>query len=265
MEATGTVAEPAMAEPTNAEVEANLRGTEPVPEVAPQETVAAPPAFDQAAIEKMLQGLLDKKLNPIQSELGQFRKQQRESLTPKPTPPSSWSELTPEQQKATRELIKHAWMEDFGQDWQEQQTWRQEELSFRQQRGIHNLAEQFAGSDFKELDPILGRMYQEYNQKAEAGDDEARVMLQEFETTRAGVRVFVDMAKAELAKQKAEKSGAAQAVQAGKTKSITTTIGNSVPTPTAKGGVFDEKPRTPAEVKAWLAKAETEMRGNGEL
>ena len=226
--------------PTDEQAMAFLNGNSgaAVEQSKPATTAPTAPEVSQASIAPLdtatIQQMLKEALNPIQSELGQLRKIRSEfdrskQEANKPTTPQSWSSMTPEQQAELQELVDHAWQQKYGKDWNEFQSDREQQRAFQQINSVEQLARQFAGENFKELDPIMGKMYSELKAKADQGDQEAAQIVHEVKTTRSGVNYLVQLAKQEMAKEIEAKGEQAKATQANTAKKVGVTLGSSSP------------------------------------
>lgn len=225
---------------------------QPKAEVTPPAPQTAPPVQSNDEIKA-----LKEQLNRINSELGQFRKRASEAPKPQPQVPASWQALKPEERAQLQELVKASLMED--PDWKATQESRQafQEMVEQQQlqqniTRVETLAKTFAGDSFKELDPIMGRLYEEFKAKAEAGDEEAAQIVWEARNTRGGIKYLVDLAKQEMGDKVAATSTQAKATlqAAGKKAGVTLSTAPAIQAP----GVLDNLPDDPAQAAAMLRK-----------
>lgn len=200
------------------EQQAEAQGTQPQAQAEETKAVEAPapaPVLDKAALAEMMKEFL----NPIQSELGQLRKLRSEfdrtRSQPTNTTPQSWASMTPEQQAQTKELIKYAFEQtEYGEKFSQFDSFYQQQQITQQGFQVENLAKEFAGEQFKELDPIMARMVTEL-QKSADNDPRAARRLWEIQNTEAGIESLVNKAKQELGAQvKAKVEQATDARQA---------------------------------------------------
>lgn len=221
-------------------------------EATPPATTTAPPVQSNDEVQ-----LIKQELNRLKSELGQYRKKATEAPKPQPQIPASWQALKPEERMQLQELVKASLMED--PDWKATQESRQafQEMVEQQQvqqniTRVETLAKTFAGDSFKELDPIMGRLYEEFKAKAEAGDEEAAQIVWEARNTRGGIKYLVDLAKQEMGdKVAAQSTEAKAALQAsGKKAGVTLSTAPAVEAPS----VLDNLPDDPAQAAAMLRK-----------
>lgn len=198
--------------PTDTQVDAWMNGSEQQAEAqgaqpqaqAEQKAVEAPapaPVLDKAALLEMLK----EHLNPIQSELGQLRKLRSEfdrtKGQPTNTTPQSWASMTPEQQAQTKELIEYAFAQSkYGEKFGAFDEYYQNQQLVQQGFQVENLAKEFAGDQFKDLDPIMGRMVEEMKTAAQT-DSRAARKLWEIQNTESGIESLVNRAKQELGQQ----------------------------------------------------------------
>lgn len=208
--------------PTEEQVMAALSDAPPAPGTEPTATEQtatneAPPEAGKPAEDPdaKYKALLEQALNPLKSELGQLRKlrsewsRSQQSQTAQRQAPPSYAQMTPEQQAEFRAMMKHAWQEEFGADWEAIQSERQNAQKFNQRAEIYSIAEDYAGEQFKTLDPIMGDLLKSIRAKADEGDTRAQRFYKEIYETESGVLRLVDLAKQEYAK-----SVQGQAVQA---------------------------------------------------
>lgn len=221
-------------------------------EATPSATTTAPPVQSVDEIKQ-----LKEQLNRINSELGQFRKKASESPKAQPQIPASWQALKPEERQQLQELVKASLMQD--EDWKAVQESRQafqqmqEEQQLTQQVSrVESLAKSFAGDAFKELDPIMGRLYEEFKAKAEAGDEESAQIVWEARNTRGGIKYLVDLAKQEMGDKVASQSVDAKAQLAATAKKAGVTL--STAPQAAKPAMLDNLPEDPAQAAAMLRK-----------
>jgi len=210
-------------EPTQEQVNADLGfGSQPAPSPAPRQ----PEAPDQA---KLIEEAIQRALNPINAQLGKFRQVQSEwdkqkQQTTQYQPPASWAELTPEQKKQSQEIVKAAWREEFGKEWDDTQSMRNEFATARQQQTIMSDVQSLAGKDFGDLDNIMGDIYKNAKQAAENGDQSAADFLKELSETKAARFQLVEMAR-NIHRQNLEKtSQGAQATQEAGRKKVSTAV-----------------------------------------
>lgn len=198
------------------EVSDEAQGAQP-PQPA-EKVVEAPapaPALDRATLESMMKEML----NPINSELGQLRKLRSEFDRTKNQPtnntPQSWSSMTPEQQAQTKELIEYAFGQSkYGEKFGQFDNLYQQQQMQQQGFAVENLAKEFAGEQFKDLDPIMARMVTELQESA-VNDPRAARKLWEVQNTESGIESLVNRAKSELGQQaKAKVTQATDARQA---------------------------------------------------
>jgi len=225
---------------------------QPKAEVAPPAPQTAPPVQSNDEIKA-----LKEQLNRINSELGQFRKKASETPKPQPQVPARWAALKPEERAQLQELVKASLLED--PDWKATQESRQafQEMVQEQQlqqniTRVESLAKSFAGEAFKELDPIMGRLYEEFKAKAEAGDEEAALIVWEARNTRGGIKYLVDLAKQEMGDKVATQKVEATAQLTAAGKKAGTTLGTA-PTMQAPS-IMNNLPDDPAQAAAMLRK-----------
>ena len=203
-----------------------------VPAAKPQETPAeaapAPAATPTATpdIASLMEELkaLKQGLNQTQSEVGQARKMRsewekfRSAQTKQPT---SLDRMSPEERQQVRELVRASFLEEFGKDWEDLTSYRRQASEREALNGVDATARELCGEQFKELDPILGRLFDEFAQKAASGDQQAQRMVWEIQNTHSGIAYLVQMARQELSQtvkateQKAVEQRQAQAKKAG--------------------------------------------------
>lgn len=198
------------------EQQAEAQGAQPQAQTEKAVEASAPaPVLDKAALQEMMKEFL----NPIQSELGQLRKLRSEfdrtKSQPTNTTPQSWASMTPEQQEQTKELIKYAFEQtEHGQKLTQFDTFYQQQQLVQQGFQVENLAKEFAGDQFKELDPIMAEMVNELKTAAE-NDPRAARKLWEIQNTESGIESLVNKAKQQLGTQvKAKVEQATDARQA---------------------------------------------------
>lgn len=185
------------------EQQAEAQGAQPQAQTETKavEAPAPAPVLDKAALQEMMKEFL----NPIQSELGQLRKLRSEFDRTKSQPtnntPQSWASMTPEQQAQTLELVEHAFGQtQYGKKFGDFEGFYQQQQLMRQGFEVEGLAKEFAGDQFNELDPIMGRMVKELQSAAET-DQRAAKRLWEIQNTEAGIESLVNRAKQELGTQ----------------------------------------------------------------
>lgn len=224
-------------EPTNEPIEAT-EGTEQQTEEGQEQQAQAPAPKPEPSIEEKIAALLDERLKPISqrfskydSELGQFRKLQSElarnrqnNTTP---PPKSVSELTPEQDAATKELIKHYFDSLYGDKLQTFEQYIQSQQEREATVNVYQTAQQIAGADFEKLDPIMGSLFTKYQQAAQEGDNEAAQMVWEVKNTRSGLKALIAEAREELAKTQEAKAGQVQTSREERARRATTAVNGS--------------------------------------
>lgn len=198
------------------EQQAEAQGAQPQAQTENKAVEASAPApvLDKATLESMMREML----NPINSELGQLRKLRSEfDRTKNQTnnTPQSWASLNEEQRKQTQELIEHVIANSkYGEQLGKYDEFYQRQQIQEQGFQVENLAREFAGEQFKELDPILARMVNELKESAQ-NDPRANRRLWEIQNTEAGIEALVNRAKAELGTQvKAQVEQAKDARQA---------------------------------------------------
>lgn len=240
-------------------------------QTAPEQSQAAQPSggFDEAKLQALLDKVLMEKLNPIQSELGQVRKFRSEwskaQNGQQKQVPQSWQALPEDQQKAFREMMRHAWEQEFGDDWQAIQQERQQAQQFQQVRNIDQTAREYAGAEYDKLDPILGSLLTDLKAKAQSGDQRAARFVQEVYSTESGVLRLVDLAKQEYAKTIQSKQAEATNKQAQVRKSAATALGNTNQPPSDPSGelakimkISDPTKRFEAAKAYWKERGEIE-------
>jgi len=221
--------------PSDASAMAWIQGSDQkaeVPAAKPQETPAeaapAPAATPTATpdIASLMEELkaLKQGLNQTQSEVGQARKMRsewekfRSAQTKQPT---SLDRMSPEERQQVRELVRASFLEEFGKDWEDLTSYRRQASEREALNGVDATARELCGEQFKELDPILGRLFDEFAQKAASGDQQAQRMVWEIQNTHSGIAYLVQMARQELSQtvkateQKAVEQRQAQAKKAG--------------------------------------------------
>jgi len=252
------------AQPTDEQASAFLQGK---PMVEPQKQAPAPeaeqvpaPVAETKPIEKTETQLLKEELNRLKSEFGQLRKRGMESPKPVQTPqvPQSWAKLGADEQAQLRELVKASLQGD--EDWAGLQESRKAvaEMQERQQvtaqiQTVEERVRGYAGDLHKQLDPIMGRMYDEFKAKAEEGDDEAQELLWEIKNTRSGAKYLVDLAKSEYSQTIAGKGEQAKASQQAQAKKASVTLGTTQANQ-ATPSVMDNLPDNPEEAAKILRK-----------
>jgi hypothetical protein len=225
--------------PTDEQANAFLNGDRQAVEQQKEQPQAkaevVPPAASTAPVQSVDEiKQLKAELNRINSEFGQFRKQRSlESSKPvQPQLPPSWSNLKPEEQTQLKELVKASLMQD--EDWQAVQESRQAFQQMQEQQQVsqqvekvESLAKSFAGDLFKELDPIMGNLYEDFKKKAQEGDEEAAQIVWEARNTRGGIKYLVDLAKQQYSETVQAKGNEAKAQQAATAKKVGVTLGAS--------------------------------------
>ncbi len=253
------VSEPTNVEPTDEQVMQGLTGeqqgadTEPQAAEVQKPTTQAGPDINAVMAEL---AALKKELGPMRSELGGLRKLRSEfdqSKNAAPKTPQSYAELTPEQQAATRELIKYAWEQEHGSTFNEIKQFMESQKQFGQLQGTFSKAQQYAGNDWKELDPIMGKLLADYDTKGDAGDDEAAQIAREIrQGSPAALKYIINEARQELSKTVQGQAAVNQQKQAETKKRVTTALGT---TPSAQtGDVMANLPKDPAKRAAALRK-----------
>jgi hypothetical protein len=226
----------ASTEPSEEQVTAAFNGEQAPAEQAPeakQQTQTAPQAAEVSDPNKLITEALEKALGPIRSELGQYRKmrsefsRQQQGQQAGPVIPKSWADLPPDQQAATRELVKHIFESEYGEKWNGVNGYIEQMQTQAELQGVYGKAQEYAGENFKELDPIMGRLFTEFAQKAKAGDEESAQIVQEIRGTTTGLRWFVDLAKQEYAKTVQAQAAQSQSKQAETRKRVGTALGNT--------------------------------------
>lgn len=254
------------AAPTDDQAAAFLNGDRQAVELQqqkPQEekaapAVAAPSAPDQSKSEVEQ---LKQELNRIKSEFGQFRKRGLESPKPqeqKPTP-QALAAMSPEEQQRWMELFEHSFEQKYGRDFADIKTYREQQETQARISGIETYARTLTGDLHDKLDPIMGRIYAELREKAEQGDEEASMDLEEIKTTRSGIRDLVARARQEYSQSIEAKGSEAQAKQQAVAKKASVTLGPSAQ-PVAQPDILKNLPDDPAEAAAMLKK-ELQKRG----
>lgn len=238
-------------------VEPQTQAPAPKQEPAPAASTAPPAQTPNELAE------IRAELNRLKSENGQFRRLQsemsRKQTEQKPQVPQAWAQMTPEQREQMQELVDHAWRQKYGQEWEATRTERQELQIQRQIGTIENLAKQYAGDLYPQLDPIMGRIYGELREKAMQGDEEAADIVEEIRTTRSGVRYLVDLSKQEYSQSIEQKGAEAVALKDAKAKKAGVTLGQT-PTQAQKPSVLDNLPSDPAKA-AEILREELKRRG----
>jgi hypothetical protein len=203
------------AEPTNDQVNSELLGID-----APQPTERATQSQpDQNQLNQMIQEAIRQAMNPVQAELGKFRKLQSEFDRQKNQqaayqPPKAWADLDEPTRRTTQDIIEAAWKEKFGKEWDSIQGELSEFRSTKQQQSVMNDVQRIAGKDFGELDDIMGNIYRDAKKAADSGDPDAADFIQElFETKSARYRL-VEMARAQKRGSLESQSQQAQTTQA---------------------------------------------------
>ncbi len=258
-------------QPTDDQAKAFLNGdrsaVEQQKEQPKAQAEATPPAASTTSVQSVDTAKLLQELNQLKSEMGQFRKMRSElsqRQETKPAPPASWAQMTPEQQKELRDLVKLSLEGD--DDWKAVQTSRQQFAEMQQQQqmvaqiqGVESLAKQYAGDLHSKLDPIMGRMYEEFKKKADEGDEESAQLIHEFKTTRTGIKYLVDLAKQEYSQSIEAKGEQAKTQQAAQARKAGVTLGASTVT-TQQPDILKNLPKDPAAA-AELLRDELVKRG----
>lgn len=215
----------------------------------------ATPGFDEAKLKAMLDEMLKQSLNPIQSELGQLRKVRSEfsklqQNNNQVQAPKSWGELDPQTQQSTKELFQHLLEKEFGyaERFQRYDSALERQEKAERQDYTLDVTRQYLGSDFDNLDPIMGKLLSQAKQAAKSGDEGAQRFLWEFENTDSGIYRLADIAKAEYAKSLEGKSAQAKNDQAERAKKASTAVGSAKPAPSSVGA---DGPSDPAEWMKW--------------
>lgn len=212
------------AEPTNDQVNSELLGIE-----APQPAERAPQSQDANQLNQMIQEAIRQAMNPVQAELGKFRRLQSEFDKQKNQqaayqPPKAWADLDEATRKQTQDIIDAAWREKYGKQWESVQGELEEFRSEKQQRTVMNDVQRIAGKDFSELDDIMGNIYTSAKKAADQGDEDAAEFIKElFETKSARYRL-VEMARAQKRGSLESQSQEAQNVQAQARKRVSTAV-----------------------------------------
>ena len=238
-------------EPTNESV-SNSLGIGEAPAPVANEPVQSQ-GFDETKLASLIEAQLKNFLNPIQSELGQFRKvrsefEQFKNQKPQNVtqPPTSWAELNQDQQKATRDLVNHLIQDILGEKLGKYDKALEGFESQQSVQSVMGIAQNYAGADFEKLNPIAGKLFTEISKAAAEGNDSAAVFINEINTTQSGVMRLIDMARQEYAKSVDAQSSKAKAEQEAKAKRAGTALGA-----TGQGGApktsLDNLPKDPKE------------------
>lgn len=227
-------------EPTDASVAADLNLREPeaaAPAQAAQpaqtattQTATSTSGLDNATIEALIAKLtpeFEKRLTPLQRELGQFRKLQSEmAKQPKQEykPPTVWNELEPAQQQAYDALFGHLFEQKFGKDFAQMKEAVQGYQAQQAYSQREQIAKSYAGEDFSKLDPFMGTIYREFVAAEKNGDEEAATFLNEFDTTTSGVKLLVDLARQRAGKEVLNQNKEAEAAKLKAAQSAATGI-----------------------------------------
>lgn len=224
-------------------------------EAPPAAASTAPPVQAKSETE-----VLKQELNRIKSELGQLRKRGSESPKPQEQPtPQALAKLSPEQRAEWMALFEESFQSKYGEKFDRfEERERQAEVT-AQIQGIEAYAKTLTGDLHKELDPIMGKLYEEIKQRADDGDEEAQQDLYEIKNTRAGIRDLVSRAKQEYSQSLEAKGEAAKASQAVAAKKAGVTLG-STPQAAPQPDILKNLPDDPAEA-AKVLKKELQKRG----
>lgn len=271
-------------EPTDEQVMQAMSGEQgaPAPEQAqatenatgqPTEQTAgsgAKPDAGQPNVSDLITKALEEHLNPLRSELGQFRKmrsewQKAQSAKPSPSVPQSWQSLTPEQQTAMQEMIDHAWQSKYGEQWSAISRQHEQAQHMQQLYSTHNAAQQYAGQDWANVDPIMGQMFVELKQKASQGDEDAANLVEEIQTTQTGVRWLVDQARQRYSQTVKSQADQTAAKQAEDRKKAATALGATNSAPVSADAelkqimaIRDPQKRFEEARKYWLQRGEVQ-------
>ncbi len=227
-------------EPTDAQVASDLNLREPETTAAPapvtaQTATASPQAApNQDELVKALLAQLtpefDKRLTPISRELGQFRKLQSE-LAKKPQqeykPPTVWNELDPAQQQAYEALVDHIFQQKYGKQFTQMSEAMQGYQSQQLYSQREQIAKSYAGNDWQKLDKFAGDIYREAVDAEKNGDENARVFLDEFDTTQSGVMRLVDLARQRAGKEVENQNKEAEAAKLKAAQSAATSVSSA--------------------------------------
>lgn len=235
-------------EPSNEEISASLGITQEqermegapkplqVPKPEQTQTVPDPNEALFKALQDKLFPELDKRLTPIQRELGQFRKLQAEQAKqPKPTyqPPTVWNELPPEQQKAYQDVVGHLIEQMIGEKMKNYDSVVKEYQDSQSFNKVYSLATGYAGKDWTNLEPIAAQIVNEANQARDNGDQSAAEFLDELSTTKAGVGMLINLARQRYSQTVEAQSKKATEAKALESKKASTGLTNSSKTESA--------------------------------
>lgn len=225
-------------------------------EATPPAASSTPPVQEKTETQKILE-----ELNRVKSELGQIRKRSLESPKPRQEQmtPQALAKLTPEQRAEWEALFEETFQTKYGKDLEEIRSDRQNREIAAQIQSIEAYAKTLTGDLHKELDPIMGELYEQIRQKAEEGDEEAQQDLYEIKHTRAGIRDLVARARQQYSQTLEAKGEAAKATQAAAAKKAGVTLG-STPAAAPTPDVLKNLPDDPAEA-AKILKKELQKRG----
>lgn len=239
------------AEPSSEELAAQLGLTrreadpEPAPAAQPQaqkpgEPAQMPPAKPQADPEalKTLRAEIERDNERIiqervRREMGQFRKSQADQQriqaedTKRRQPPASWAGMTPEQQAAYSEAFDHYFQEKFGPRLAQLEQSTQAFEFQRQNMAVASQVQQLAGEQWGELEPIVTQIYQEADRKSAEGDEDSKLLLDEFHQTRAGKAYVLQMARQRLSDQLKEQGKMAEQAKAAQATKASTAVGST--------------------------------------
>lgn len=218
----------------------------------PAQTDTAP--VEEKYSSEQVRKMIAEALNPIQSEVGQFRKVRSEwdkqrAASKTEQVPQTIAQMTPEQMQASRDLVKHLFEEMYGEQFNAL-TARNEEMERQSQRmSIVDTAREYAGAQYAELDPVIGNLFTELKAKADAGDQRAARFVDEIYSTESGVLRLVDLAKQEHAKTIEARKASTATQQAQSRKNAATAIGNTNQAPVSSDAELSriQKIRDPAE------------------
>lgn len=212
--------------------------------------------IDEAKFKAMFEEMLKQSLNPIQSELGQLRKVRSEfsklqQNNNQVQSPKSWEELDPQTRQSTKELIQHLLEKELGysERFQKYDSMIEKQEKAERQSYTLDVVRDYVGTDFDNLDPIMGKLLREVQGAAKSGNESAQRFLWEFENTDSGIYRLADIAKAEYAKSLEGKSAQAKNEQAERAKKASTAVGGAKPAPASTGA--DGGPTDPKEWMAW--------------
>ena len=215
-----------VAEPTQEQLNSDLFGQE-APAQQQQASQGQPDI--QKQINEAIQQAMQQHLNPIRAEFGKFRQIQSEWDKTKNQqanqPAPEWASLDEAARKQTRAIIKAAWDEEYGKDWTSMRQEREEFNSERQKWQSITAVQRIAGADWNDdFDEKAGDIIKKAMQDANNGDENASQFLKEFNETRAGKQVLVDMVRAQIRGSMTAQSQQAQNQQAQARKSASTAV-----------------------------------------